>query len=93
MNHNNIGNGGRQRNALSSVDFYRRVPKDLTEVCVVTSIMVAKSLAVGVIYPFSLICLLFLLYCHAIPFYSISFFIVILHVVVIVVIIVLLLLL
>jgi hypothetical protein len=28
---NNINGGGR-RNALSSVDFYRRVPKDLTEV-------------------------------------------------------------
>ena len=28
---NNINSGGR-RNALSSVDFYRRVPKDLTEV-------------------------------------------------------------
>jgi hypothetical protein len=29
---NNINGGGRSRNALSSVDFYRRVPKDLTEV-------------------------------------------------------------
>lgn len=29
--HGNI-NGGRPRNAVSSVDFYRRVPKDLTEV-------------------------------------------------------------
>ena len=29
---NNINGGGRRGNALSSVDFYRRVPKDLTEV-------------------------------------------------------------
>jgi hypothetical protein len=29
---NNINGGGRSRNAMSSVDFYRRVPKDLTEV-------------------------------------------------------------
>jgi hypothetical protein len=29
---NNISGGGRSRNTLSSVDFYRRVPKDLTEV-------------------------------------------------------------
>jgi hypothetical protein len=29
---NNLNGGGRGRNALSSVDFYRRVPKDLTEV-------------------------------------------------------------
>jgi len=29
---NNINGGGRGRNAMSSVDFYRRVPKDLTEV-------------------------------------------------------------
>jgi hypothetical protein len=30
---NNINGGGRSRNAMSAVDFYRRVPKDLTEVC------------------------------------------------------------
>ena len=29
---NNINGGGRSRNMMSSVDFYRRVPKDLTEV-------------------------------------------------------------
>ena len=29
---NNINGGGRSRNMLSSVDFYRRVPRDLTEV-------------------------------------------------------------
>lgn len=29
---NNINGGGGRRQALSSVDFYRRVPKDLTEV-------------------------------------------------------------
>lgn len=29
--HGNINGGSRQRNAMSSVDFYRRVPKDLTE--------------------------------------------------------------
>lgn len=29
---NNIHGGGRSRNMMSSVDFYRRVPKDLTEV-------------------------------------------------------------
>jgi hypothetical protein len=29
---NNINGGGRSRNVMSSVDFYRRVPKDLTEV-------------------------------------------------------------
>lgn len=28
----NINGGGGSRNVLSSVDFYRRVPKDLTEV-------------------------------------------------------------
>jgi protein disulfide-isomerase-like protein len=31
MVHGNISGGGRQRNGMSSVDFYRRVPKDLTE--------------------------------------------------------------
>lgn len=30
---NNLNGGGGRRQALSSVDFYRRVPKDLTEVC------------------------------------------------------------
>lgn len=29
--HGNLNGGGRKRSALSSVDFYRRVPKDLTE--------------------------------------------------------------
>ena len=29
---NNINGGGGRRNMMSSVDFYRRVPKDLTEV-------------------------------------------------------------
>jgi hypothetical protein len=29
---NNINGGGGRRGGLSSVDFYRRVPKDLTEV-------------------------------------------------------------
>ena len=29
---NNINGGGRGRNMASSMDFYRRVPKDLTEV-------------------------------------------------------------
>ena len=36
--HGNINGGGGKRQAMSSVDFYRRVPKDLTEVskhCVV----------------------------------------------------------
>ena len=32
MNSNNIYGGGGRRNAMASVDFYRRVPKDLTEV-------------------------------------------------------------
>ena len=32
---NNINAGGGRRQALSSVDFYRRVPKDLTEVRVI----------------------------------------------------------
>ena len=32
MSSNIGGSGGRGRNALSSVDFYRRVPRDLTEV-------------------------------------------------------------
>jgi hypothetical protein len=31
---NNLNGGGGRRQALSSVDFYRRVPKDLTEVCI-----------------------------------------------------------
>jgi hypothetical protein len=30
--HGNINGGGGKRQAMSSVDFYRRVPKDLTEV-------------------------------------------------------------
>ena len=29
---NNIYGGGGRRSAMASVDFYRRVPKDLTEV-------------------------------------------------------------
>lgn len=29
---NNIYGGGGRRSAMSSIDFYRRVPKDLTEV-------------------------------------------------------------
>ena len=29
---NNLNGGGGRRQALSSMDFYRRVPKDLTEV-------------------------------------------------------------
>ena len=37
---NNISGGGRSRNAMSSVDFYRRVPKDLTEVSFRTQIMI-----------------------------------------------------
>ena len=32
MSSNNIYGGGGQRSAMASVDFYRRVPKDLTEV-------------------------------------------------------------
>lgn len=32
MSSNNIYGGGGQRTAMSSLDFYRRVPKDLTEV-------------------------------------------------------------
>jgi len=39
--HGNINAGSRQRNAMSSVDFYRRVPKDLTEA---TSLGAAMSL-------------------------------------------------
>lgn len=39
--HNNISGGGRQRSAISSVDFYRRVPRDLTEA---TSLGAAMSL-------------------------------------------------
>jgi len=43
---NNISGGGRSRNALSSVDFYRRVPKDLTEA---TTLGAAMSLvAIGI---------------------------------------------
>jgi len=43
---NNISGGGRGRNAMSSVDFYRRVPKDLTEA---TSLGAAMSLiALGI---------------------------------------------
>jgi len=33
--HNNIHSGGGRRQMLSSVDFYRHVPKDLTEVRVI----------------------------------------------------------
>jgi len=43
---NNISGGGRGRNAMSSVDFYRRVPKDLTEA---TSLGAAMSMiALGI---------------------------------------------
>lgn len=42
----NINGGGRSRNALSSVDFYRRVPRDLTEA---TTLGAAMSLcAMGI---------------------------------------------
>jgi hypothetical protein len=34
---NNINGGGGRRQVLSSVDFYRRVPTDLTEVSVCVS--------------------------------------------------------
>jgi hypothetical protein len=39
--HGNINGGGGKRQAMSSVDFYRRVPKDLTEVskCIVLIVM------------------------------------------------------
>lgn len=36
---NNINGGGGRRNAMSSVDFYRRVPKDLTEVRVMLCLL------------------------------------------------------
>jgi hypothetical protein len=36
---NNINGGGGRRQVLSSVDFYRRVPTDLTEVSVVLCIL------------------------------------------------------
>jgi len=43
---NNINGGGRGRNMMSSVDFYRRVPKDLTEA---TTLGAAMSLcAIGI---------------------------------------------
>eukprot|EP00980_Cylindrotheca_fusiformis_P025148 scaffold13207_cov143-Cylindrotheca_fusiformis.AAC.1 len=43
---NNISGGGRSRNALSSVDFYRRVPKDLTEATTLGAAMSMCAIAI-----------------------------------------------
>jgi len=44
-------NGGRGRNALSSVDFYRRVPRDLTEATALGAFMSVCAIAVmGVLF-------------------------------------------
>jgi len=49
--HGNINNGGRQRNAMSSVDFYRRVPKDLTEATSLGALMsVAAMLVMALLF-------------------------------------------
>eukprot|EP00529_Nitzschia_sp_RCC80_P041405 CAMPEP_0113500158 /NCGR_PEP_ID=MMETSP0014_2-20120614/32153_1 /TAXON_ID=2857 /ORGANISM="Nitzschia sp." /LENGTH=476 /DNA_ID=CAMNT_0000394423 /DNA_START=42 /DNA_END=1469 /DNA_ORIENTATION=+ /assembly_acc=CAM_ASM_000159 len=48
---NNINGGGRSRNALSSVDFYRRVPKDLTEATTLGAFMSIVALSVmGILF-------------------------------------------
>mmetsp|Transcript_18878 Transcript_18878/g.46776 ORF Transcript_18878/g.46776 Transcript_18878/m.46776 type:complete len:480 (-) Transcript_18878:27-1466(-) len=44
--HNNISGGGRGRNMMSSVDFYRRVPKDLTEATTLGAAMSLMAIAI-----------------------------------------------
>lgn len=47
----NISGGGRSRNAMSSVDFYRRVPKDLTEATTLGAVMSIIALGVmGILF-------------------------------------------
>jgi len=50
---NNISGGGRGRNAMSSVDFYRRVPKDLTEATTLGAAMSMAALGIMAILFFS----------------------------------------
>mmetsp|Transcript_16005 Transcript_16005/g.37074 ORF Transcript_16005/g.37074 Transcript_16005/m.37074 type:complete len:483 (-) Transcript_16005:185-1633(-) len=50
---NNINGGGRGRNAMSSVDFYRRVPKDLTEATTLGAAMSVFALSIMAILFFS----------------------------------------
>lgn len=48
---NNINGGGRRGNALSSVDFYRRVPKDLTEATALGAFMSICAMGVmGILF-------------------------------------------
>jgi len=48
---NNISGGGRSRNAMSSVDFYRRVPKDLTEATTLGAAMSLFALSImGILF-------------------------------------------
>jgi len=48
---NNISGGGRSRNAMSSVDFYRRVPKDLTEATTLGAVMSVVALSImGILF-------------------------------------------
>lgn len=50
---NNISGGSRGRNAMSSVDFYRRVPKDLTEATTLGAAMSLVALGIMAILFFS----------------------------------------
>ncbi|KAL3775734.1 hypothetical protein ACHAW5_005889 [Stephanodiscus triporus] len=51
MNNNNIYGGGGKRGAVSSMDFYRRVPKDLTEATSLGAFMSLCAIAVmGVLF-------------------------------------------
>jgi protein disulfide-isomerase-like protein len=50
---NNINGGSRGRNAMSSVDFYRRVPKDLTEATTLGAAMSVVALSIMAILFFS----------------------------------------
>lgn len=48
---NNINGGSRGRNAMSSVDFYRRVPKDLTEATTLGAAMSMVALSImGILF-------------------------------------------
>lgn len=49
--HGNINGGGKQRNAMSSIDFYRRVPKDLTEATTLGAAMsLCAMLVMGLLF-------------------------------------------
>lgn len=51
MSSNNIYGGGGRRNAMASVDFYRRVPKDLTEATSLGAFMSICAIAVmGILF-------------------------------------------